>query len=133
MPSLVRRNEPVIETEIAATKIPLSFLAFTASGRATQTGQTAISIRTEGKVEIPLTTNSHGLRSIFYILNRQGIDHYKHLRHSSNESIIGYRYHSAGFIGDLNFRLVARHPFDGSQNAKNKSSNDPRRLMGDLP
>jgi len=133
MPSLVRRNEPVIETEIAATKIPLNFLALTASGRAKQTGQTAISIRTEGKVEIPLTTNSHGLRSIFYILNRQGVDHYKNLRHSSNESVIGYRYHSAGFIGDLNFRLVARYPFEGNPNPNYTHSNDLAHGIGDRP
>ncbi len=111
MPSLVRRAEPVLETELVGTFLPIGTTAFTVKAKAINIGRNAVSTRAEAKLEIPLTMENRGLRSLFYIGIRNGQDHYKDLKISGTEAVAGFRYHSTGFIGDLNFIAVGEHPW----------------------
>jgi hypothetical protein len=111
IPSLVHRNEPVLETELAGTILPFSFIAFTVSGKGINIGQKAVSTRGEFKLEMPISVKTRGLSSLFYMGIRNGQDHYKDTKISGTEGLMGFRYHSTGFIGDVNFIVVGEHPW----------------------
>lgn len=111
IPNLLHRQDYVSESEIAGTLTPWDFAAITASAKAITTGHKAISTRAEGRLDIPLPSHEHGLRSMFYIAVRNGQDHFKDLKISGTETIAGFRYHSTGFIGDLSFRVVGERPW----------------------
>lgn len=111
LPSLVRRSEAVLEAELAGTVVPLNFSAVTVSAKALTIGKYAVTTRAEAKVEIPITMVERGLRSLFYVGIRNGQDHYKSQKITSTETVVGFRYHSTGFIGDINFIAVGEHPW----------------------
>ena len=111
VPSLVHRAEAVLETELVGTFLPYGANAITVKAKAINIGRNAVSTRAEAKLEIPLTMENRGLRSLFYIGIRNGQDHYKDLKISGTEAVAGFRYHSTGFIGDLNFIAVGEHPW----------------------
>ena len=111
LPSLVHRSEAVLETELAGTVVPLNFSALTVSAKALNIGRDAVTTRAEAKIEIPISMADRGLRSLFYIGIRNGQDHYKNIKITSTETVAGFRYHSTGFIGDINFIAVGEHPW----------------------
>jgi hypothetical protein len=111
VPSLLHREESVIETELAATWVAFDLAAFTATGKAINTGTKAVTTRSEGRIDVPITSPSRGLRSLFYVAIRNGQDHYKDYKLSGTETVAGFRYHSTGFIGDVSFRIVGERPW----------------------
>lgn len=111
MPSLVHRNEAIVESELAGTIMPWNLAALTLTGKTITTGNKAITTRAEAKIEIPITSSNQGLRSQFYIAVRNGLDRYQDQKIAGTESVAGFRYHSTGFIGDVSFRIVGEHPW----------------------
>jgi len=111
VPSLVNREHATLEAEMLRTEQFRDLLAVTAAGKLVQIGRGATTLRGEFKIELPITTSSHGLRSILYFSRRLGRDQYRSFKHSGSETIAGYRYHSTGFIGDINFKLASENPF----------------------
>lgn len=111
IPSLVNRKHATVEGEISRTIKDPYFGAVTGSTKAIQIGKNATSLRAEVKYELPITTSSRGLRSQLYISRRLGLDRFQSFKYSGSETVAGYRYHSAGFIGDINFKLASENPF----------------------
>jgi hypothetical protein len=111
IPSMLHRDETVMETELSGTISAKGYLALTVSGKSVITGRTAISNRGQAKIEIPITSANRGLRSQFYIAAMAGNDHFKEESIRAREYVSGFRYHSTGFIGDINFRVVGLHPW----------------------
>lgn len=114
LPSLFKRDQSILETELAGTWAFWSHAALSVSGRSINSGTKAVSTRAEGKLEFPLASASRGLRSMFYMGVRNGQDHYKNVRLIGTESFAGYRYHSTGFIGDISFRMTGEYPWQNS-------------------
>jgi hypothetical protein len=110
-PSMLHRDETVLESEVAVSFSTVGAVALTLSGKSIATGKTAISNRGEAKIEVPITSASRGLRSLFYIAALGGNDHFKENWVQAREYVSGFRYHSTGFIGDVNFRVVGLHPW----------------------
>ena len=111
VPSMFRRDEAVFETELSGTVAAKNYFALTVTGKSLVTGRTAISNRGQAKLEIPITSASRGLRSLFYVAALTGNDHFKSESIQAREYVSGFRYHSTGFIGDINFRVVGLHPW----------------------
>jgi hypothetical protein len=111
VPSLVNREHATLEAEVLRTEQIRDILAVTAAGKLVQVGRGATTLRGELKIELPVTTSSHGLRSVLYFSRRLGRDQFQSFKHSGSETIAGYRYHSTGFIGDINFKLASENPF----------------------
>ena len=111
MPSLLRRNEAVTEGEVAATLAAGSWFSWSVSANSLTTGRHAVSNRAETRVDVPVKSISKGLSSLLYLSAKAGNDHYKDISINANEYVAGFRYHSTGFIGDLNFRIVGKHPW----------------------
>lgn len=114
LPSLLKRDQSVLETEVAGTWAFWTHAAVSLSSKSVNSGRKAISTRAEGKIEFPLASVSRGLRSMFYIGARHGLDHFKNVRLTGTESFAGYRYHSTGFIGDISFRVTGEYPWQVS-------------------
>jgi hypothetical protein len=114
VPSFLKKEQSVFESEIAGTWAFWTHAAISASGKSITSGSKAITTRAEGKIEFPLTSVSRGLRSLFYLAVRNGQDRYKTLKLHGTESVIGYRYHSTGFIGDISFRVTGDRPWDNT-------------------
>jgi hypothetical protein len=108
---MLHRDETVLESEVAVSFSTVGAVALTLSGKSIATGKTAISNRGEAKIEVPITSASRGLRSLFYIAALGGNDHFKENWVQAREYVSGFRYHSTGFIGDVNFRVVGLHPW----------------------
>lgn len=111
IPSFLKRDESVLEAELAGTWAFWTHAALSASGKSITSGLKAITTRAEGKLEFPLASVSRGLRSLFYVAVRNGQDHYKNIRLTGTETVAGYRYHSTGFIGDISFRVTGERPW----------------------
>jgi hypothetical protein len=111
MPSLLRRDEAVTEGEVAATLAAGSWFSWSVSANSLTTGRHAVSNRAETRVDVPVKSISKGLSSLLYLSAKAGNDHYKDISINANEYVAGFRYHSTGFIGDLNFRIVGKHPW----------------------
>jgi hypothetical protein len=100
-----------VESEVGGTWVPWTVIALSITGKAINTGRDAVSTRAEAKLDIPLSTANRGLKSLFYIAIENGQDHYKDISLVGTETVAGYRYHSNGFIGDVNFRIVGKNPW----------------------
>jgi hypothetical protein len=111
VPSLFHRNEPVTEGELAGTIGIKSLFSMTLSAKSIATGKYAISNRAESRVDVPVKSISKGLRSLVYLAGKIGNDHYKENSLNAREYVAGFRYHSTGFIGDISFRIVSKHPW----------------------
>ncbi len=134
VPSLVNREHATIEAEALRTEPIRDMLALTAAGKLVQVGRGATTLRGEVKIELPVTTSSHGLRSILYFSRRLGRDQFQSFKHSGSETIAGYRYHSTGFIGDINFKLASENPFAKHWEKSPVSEFESRSAeVGDLP
>lgn len=134
VPSLVNREHATIEAEALRTEPIRDMLALTAAGKLVQVGRGATTLRGEVKIELPVTTSSHGLRSILYFSRRLGRDQFQSFKHSGSETIAGYRYHSTGFIGDINFKLASENPFAKHWEKSRASEFESRSAeVGDLP
>jgi hypothetical protein len=111
VPSLVNRQNATIEAELLRTDFKPNWGALTYAAKVIQIGRSYSTLRGELKYELPITTSSHGLRSLLYFSRRLGQDRYESSRYFGSETVAGYRYHSSGFIGDINFRLASDSPF----------------------
>jgi hypothetical protein len=114
LPSLLKKDQSIVETEVAGTWAFWTHSAVSFSGKSINSGDKAVSTRAEGKIEFPLASVSRGLRSMLYLSVRNGQDHYGNARLTGSETVAGYRYHSTGFIGDINFRVTGDHPWKDS-------------------
>jgi hypothetical protein len=110
IPSLVNRKYTTIEAELLNTHFKQDWGALTYSAKGLQIGREHSSIRGELRYELPITTSSHGLRSLLYVSRRIGQDRFGAIRHTGSETVAGYRYHSSGFIGDINFKISSDNP-----------------------
>lgn len=134
VPSLVNRKYATVEAELLGTNVRPQWGALTYGGKAIQIGRDHSTLRGELKYELPITTSSHGLRSLLYFSRRIGHDRNQSLRYFGTETVAGYRYHSAGFIGDINFKLSSDSPFSFHQtNASTELSSGRIAPAGDLP
>ena len=134
IPSLVNRAHPTIEAELIGTNFNKPWGALTYAAKALQIGRDYSTLRGELKYELPITTSSRGLRSLIYFSRRIGQDRHQAIRYFGTETVAGYRYHSAGFIGDINFKIASDNPF--SKLNREKLIADKYRLSqnsGDLP
>ena len=111
VPSLVNRQHATIEAELLRTDFKPNWGALTYAAKVIQIGRSYSTLRGELKYELPITTSSHGLRSLLYFSRRLGQDRHESSRYFGAETVAGYRYHSSGFIGDINFRIASDNPF----------------------
>lgn len=134
VPSLVNREHGTLEAEVLRTEQIRDMLAVTAAGKIVQIGRGATTLRGDLKLELPITTSSHGLRSVLYFARRIARDQFQSFKHSGSETIAGYRYHSTGFIGDINFKLASENPFAKRWKTPENSELEARSAeIGDIP
>lgn len=127
IPSLVNRKQTTIEAELQRTDTAERWGALTLAIKAIQIGRDYSTFRGEVKYELPITTSSRGLRSVFYLERRVGHDMHHKIRFFGSETVAGYRYHSSGFIGEINFKLATESPF---QSAADPGSLGPTTVTG---
>jgi len=134
-PSLVNRAQATFEAELARTFIGQDIGALTFSGKSLQVGRASSSLRGEVKYELPIVTSSHGLRSLLYISRRAGLDRTALSKFTGYETVAGYRYHSTGFIGDINFKIISKNPFleKWQTTAKSQFQEHDLKPTGDTP
>ena len=107
IPSQLDSSQSIVESEIAGTWIPQRHLAITLDGQSLTTGNTGITVRGEGRFEIPITDNrAEGTKAIMFLKLREGEDRYQDIATRGSDAILGIRYHSPGFIGELAFQIT---------------------------
>lgn len=111
IPSLVKREEAISEWQLAGTWVPFRLLACTADLQATTVGRTGVTTRGELRLDVPITnSSSEGTKALTFIKLRQGQDRYKESAFVGSDAVLGIRYHSSGFIGELSFQVTQRNP-----------------------
>lgn len=111
LPSLVKREEAIAESQLAGTWVPTRFTALTADLQATTVGKTGITTREELRLDVPITNASaNGTKALAFLKLRQGQDRYKEYSLVGSDAVVGIRYHSSGFIGELSFQITQKNP-----------------------
>ena len=95
----------------AGTWVPTRFTALTADLQATTVGKTGITTREELRLDVPITNSSaDGTKALAFLKLRQGQDRYKEYSLVGSDAVVGIRYHSSGFIGELSFQITQKNP-----------------------
>ena len=117
IPSLVKRDQAIIESQISGTWFPASLVALTGDFQATTVGKSGVTTRATARVDVPITDkSSEGTKAVVFSMFRQGYDRFQEKNYKGSDAVFGLRYYSTGFIGELSFQITKKEKILSSSN-----------------